>query len=70
MGFGGSPSYTPPPAVPPAAAPPTLASASVVNSGASRQAEAGAAGSTIGTSAEGVASGSINRAATTLGGVK
>jgi hypothetical protein len=71
--FGGAstPQYQAPPAPPPMAAPPTLASSSVAGNAATRQANAmGAYGETVGTAggAEGVAPGSVNRAATTLGG--
>lgn len=71
MGFGSSPpKYTPPPAAPPAAAPPTLASSSVASSSAKqRNAMGAAANEGVATSAEGVPSGSVNRAITTLGGV-
>lgn len=69
MGFGSSPSFTPPPAPPPAAAPATLASSSVASNVASRQAQMKASASTIGTSAEGVAPTSVNTAKTKLGGV-
>lgn len=68
---GGSPSYTPPPAAPPAAQPATLASGSVASAAGLRQNAmgAGAAGQTIGTSAEGVDPMSVTTGKTTLGGV-
>lgn len=72
IGFGSSPpSYVPPPAPPPAAAPPTLASSSVAASAANRQNTIKGEQASFGTSggAEGVAPTSVNRAATTLGGV-
>lgn len=69
MGFGSSPSFTPPPAPPPAAAPATLASSSVASNVASRQAQMKAAAGTIATSPEGVAPSSVTTAKTTLGGI-
>ena len=70
MGFGGSPSYTPPPAPPPAAAPPTMASSSVANTAAQNEKNAvGAFGSTVGASGQQGVVGAISTGKTTLGGV-
>lgn len=71
MGFGSSPSYTPPPAVPPAASPPTLASASVASAAASRQNLARGEAASFGTpgGAAGVDPGAVSTGKTTLGGV-
>lgn len=71
MGFGSSPSYTPPPAVPPAATPPTLASSSVASAAASRQNLARGEASSFGTpdGAKGVDPTTVSTAKQTLGGV-
>ena len=71
MGFGSSPSYTPPPAVPPAAQPATLASSSVAQAQAKNQQMTGAAEQNIGTpgGAQGVAPQSVTTGKATLGGV-
>jgi len=69
MGFGSTPSYTPPPAVPPAAQPATLASSSVAATSASRQNAMGIDSQDIGTSAEGVNPLSVSTGKATLGGV-
>ena len=71
MGFGSSPSYTPPPAVPPAAQPATLASSSVAQAQAKNQQIIGAAGQDIGTpgGAQGVSPQSVTTGKSTLGGV-
>lgn len=69
--FGGTPEYKAPPAPPPMAAPPTLANASAESSAAAQQRNnIGAAMSTVATSPDGVSSGSVQRANTTLGGTK
>jgi hypothetical protein len=70
MGFGSSPSYTPPPAVPPSAAPPTLASSTVAANAAQQRNATGAALEDFGSSgAQGVSPLSVNTGKNTLGGV-
>lgn len=72
IGFGSSPSFTPPPSPPPAAAPATMASSAVAESAAkSLQSKGGAAAADYGTTggAQGVNPLSVTTGKTTLGGV-